>query len=690
MDLAQRFQQILQMQQAGQVEEALKACRKVLRAHPSQPQFNHIAGMLHAQMGNMPEAISALERCLRMAPALTEARYNLAYAYNLTGDHAKAAEHYEIVLRDKPTDANALNNYASTLQELGRVADAVDVYRRLVEQGPQLPLAHFNLGLALHGCGKLDEALACFEKVLELDANQADAYFSRANVLSDQGRHEEAIAAFSSALALRPRWPQALANRALSYIALDRATDALADCTEAQSVDFFLNTARAAIKLHHFDTAILLLDVVLKSDPSHREALNSKIEALQALDHHQDAIACLQLLLAEEQSAVTLASKAVSLAALDLVEEALASFDQALTLAPQSGEILCARGKLLFDLGRFEDAKSDLEHGLQLKADEPAGHMNIGLYHLLHGDYAQAWPHYEWRSDIAAFAPRLLPHAPELLSKLDRWQSAEDFNGKKVLVMDEQGVGDVIMFASVLPDLIERAAHVELVMPQRLSGLMSLAFPSVKIRCWEDLPNGPQISGFDKVMLIGSLAHAFRSTSQAFPGGAFLRVDEHKMTEWRNRIAAQGRKVIALSWRGGTPKTRSNDRSLTLTDFLPLLQREDLHCVSIQFGQSEKEVQDFCAANQCRLQTFPSQDTNALDDLAALIAACDHVVTVQNANVHLSGALGRDCTAIIPAVPEWRYGLSGSRMSWYKSVKLIRRSENAPLHSLLSDIFQTI
>jgi len=43
--------------------------------------------------------------------------------------------------------------------------------------------------------------------------------------------------------------------------------------------------------------------------------------------------------------------------------------------------------------------------------------------------------------------------------------------------------------------------------------------------------------------------------------------------------------------------------------------------------------------------------------------------------VHLSGALGRPCWVLVPAVAEWRYLSEGERMPWYPSVRLFRQTQ---------------
>ena len=65
-----------------------------------------------------------------------------------------------------------------------------------------------------------------------------------------------------------------------------------------------------------------------------------------------------------------------------------------------------------------------------------------------------------------------------------------------------------------------------------------------------------------------------------------------------------------------------------------------------------------------------------LAEQAALFAAVDAVVTVQQTAVHVAGAVGAKTYAMIGSSPHWRYGLTADTLPWYGSVRLFRQKED--------------
>jgi ADP-heptose:LPS heptosyltransferase len=175
---------------------------------------------------------------------------------------------------------------------------------------------------------------------------------------------------------------------------------------------------------------------------------------------------------------------------------------------------------------------------------------------------------------------------------------------------------------------------------------------------------------------MGSLGRLFRNRLEAFPGTPYLRPRAPVREAWAARLGARRARLrVGVSWRGGTPKTGGARRSVTLDQLAPVLDLPDCEFVSLQYGDVSAEL---AAANDGRdnpIKAFPAAEIDDFEQLAGLVLALDVVVSVQTSVVHLSGAVGAECLALLPHIPEWRYTLGAPAMPWYRSVRLIRQSE---------------
>jgi tetratricopeptide (TPR) repeat protein len=343
---------------------------------------------------------------------------------------------------------------------------------------------------------------------------------------------------------------------------------------------------------------------------------------------------------------------------------AVQHFQYALELKPRA-EMAAGLAHAYRDLGRLNEAIASYDRALRLKPDLGDAVINRAHAYLLKEDYSVGWAQYEGR--FAATGTKLRDFG------LPRW-NGEPSQGKTILVHAEQGLGDEIMFASCLPDLIAQADRVIVECSDRLESLFRRSFPQTVVHGGQkDDPTEwvTQCAPVHCEVPIGSLPRWFRPDRAAFDQtGEYLHADPRAAHEFRGWIGAGRRPVIGLSWRGGAPKTRGHLRSLPLELLAPLLE-QDVVFVSLQHGVEAADLQGPAAI----VRTF-ERTTDDLDRLAALISALDLVVSVDNTNVHLAGALGRPVWVLLPASPEWRYGLSGETMPWYPSARLFRQGSD--------------
>ncbi len=162
---------------------------------------------------------------------------------------------------------------------------------------------------------------------------------------------------------------------------------------------------------------------------------------------------------------------------------------------------------------------------------------------------------------------------------------------------------------------------------------------------------------------------------KAFPQ-AYIVPAHEQVQEWKRRLQAMDDKddkiCIGLSWQGGLVSTRSIQRSIPLNAWQDIANLKGFRFINLQYGKCNEEIARFYRECGGEIVHWP-QVMEDFDELAALIAALDLVISVQTTVVHLAGAIGARVWCLLPYSPEWRYGAEGDDMRWYQNVRLIRQ-----------------
>ena len=135
-------------------------------------------------------------------------------------------------------------------------------------------------------------------------------------------------------------------------------------------------------------------------------------------------------------------------------------------------------------------------------------------------------------------------------------------------------------------------------------------------------------------------------------------------------------------------------RNVPINLFANYLNQIPVTYVNLQYGDTDQELSQMAAKFRLNVNQINGLDLfNDLDGLAALISACDIVISIDNITVHLSGALGIDTRVLVPFVPDERWGLQSRISYWYDSLKLYRQVAQGdwhhPMQSLVCDLVRT-
>ncbi len=280
--------------------------------------------------------------------------------------------------------------------------------------------------------------------------------------------------------------------------------------------------------------------------------------------------------------------------------------------------------------------------------------------HLEQFQWKEGWPLYHMGFSCGTRALRSYRDVPE-------WDGSP---GKRLIVWGEQGIGDEIMFASCIPDVMKISEKVIFDCHPRLVKTFRRSFG---IECHGTRKNTVDVnwldsSGANASVCVSDLAMYFRNDGKDFPGTAYLKAPQ---------VMLPGHKpCIGISWKGGTPDTRSDVRSMDLQTLKPILEL-DADFYSLQYTEgAAKEVCEFEAASGIHIRHFPQYvECKDYDLTMSTIKSMDLVISVCTSAVHASGALGVPCWVLTPSRPAWRYGVHGRRMPWYNSVELFRQKQ---------------
>jgi tetratricopeptide (TPR) repeat protein len=353
------------------------------------------------------------------------------------------------------------------------------------------------------------------------------------------------------------------------------------------------------------------------------------------------------------------------------LDDAIEFYRRALALMPSDAPTRINLAVALRDLRRFDEALALLDEIPLASPDHPRARLNRAMIHVLRGDLARGWDDYEARLQIADDA-RWMPTV--------RWDGTP-LAGRSILLLSEQGIGDEMMFASCLPDLLDREGHNRpghslIECDRRLVPLFARSFPrSMVIAKGAKRADRPSAAPCDVTEFLGTLPRFLRRRVEDFPRTAgYLRPDPTLVAKWRASLGRLGSGLkVGISWSGGKEAETRRRRSIALELWQPIFAVPGVRFVNIQYGPAA--VDAIRAGRQFGIALDDGTDCDPLidlDDFAAKLAALDLVLSVDNSTVHLAAALGRPVWTLLPFSPDWRWMLDRETTPWYPTMRLLR------------------
>ncbi len=344
---------------------------------------------------------------------------------------------------------------------------------------------------------------------------------------------------------------------------------------------------------------------------------------------------------------------------LDRSEEALDAYLLASKPGPCVAKALLGQGLALRSLGRFSEAMTAFDRAVALGSREAVA--GKGCLKLTLGDFEQGLEGYEARWLKGRSLGELLG------TRFETWKGPGR-KAKRVLVLNDHGLGDTIQFFRYLPLMAAAGVEATFVCPPRLHRLLS---SKAKARFADSPPGGEP---FDAQIAISSLPRAFGTRLETIPAAVPYLSTEPRLREmWFKRIGPEGFKV-GIVWQGNPNPEADRGRSMPLTALAPLARVAGVRLISLQKGTGEEQLADLPPS--FRVETLGADfdaGADAFVDSAAAMACLDLVVTCDTSIAHLAGALAAPVWVALKRDAEWRWLTERADLPWYPTMRLYRQ-----------------
>ena len=550
---------------------------------------------------------------------------------------------------------------AVAFHQAGQLAQAERICKQILTYNSQNAEAFHFLGIIACQTGKYPVAVDLIIHAIEIDSKQSPFYYSLANALREQGKFMEAIEAYQQAIRIQPNHADAYNNLGTVFINQNRIDDAIE--AYRQAIQIQPNQGEAYYNLGN----------ALHRQEKLEEAIEAYQQAIQIQPNYVDAYNNLGVVLIDHEK----------------LRESVQIYQKTLEIQPNYADAYNNLGNALREQGKLEESIRIFQKATYIQPNHAEAHNNLAMTLLLKGDFKNGWKQYEWRRQCDNF-----PFEKRDFSQ-PFWEGT-DPKAKSILVWTEQGIGDEIMFSSILPDLLSRNANVIVESDTRMVSLFQRSFPKIRFIPRQNPPNSQLLNTtVDYQTPIGSLGKWFRTDNNSFilNRNTYLYACPKKTSEIRKKYQelAKEKILIGISWKStgiNQRQTYSKKKKSTLLEhWQPVLAQRNCYFINLQYGNVKQELNEFQKHNNLKIHQDEEIDSlSSLDDFAAQISALDLVISTSNTTVHLAGALGKQVWTLLPHIPDWRWTLEREDTLWYPKMRLFRQHRIGDW----SDVFQQV
>lgn len=627
------------LQKSGKYSEAEKEFVRLINQNDGLPEGYYHLGIFYLQTGAYSKAAACFEKCLNSGFITAGIYNNLGMIYQNNGDFEKSTECYKKAVEIEPGNIPALNNLAFACFQDGNLSGAVSVLNKAISLVPNDTESRYNLAYIYHQSGDLGKAEENYRAAINLAPDHRNAKFNIGLLLIVNKNFDEAGEIFGSLLEQYPDDYEAGCNYALCLAGLNKYEKS----EEIYRKMFELNPGTDAAYFgignlykvaENFHAALEAYKSATEINPSNYEAWNNS-----GLIHLRN----FNYTSAEE------------------------CFNRSLQIKPDYTDSLINLASLYYEMEQPERSIPVYEKAIASSGDNDDIKFNMSVALLLSGKMEDGFKEYEFRKSKL-----------ENDKKYKRIWKGESLSGKRLLVADEQGIGDTIQFIRFLKILKAKGAFVIFHCRKTLIPMMSnLKFID------EIIDLADEYHDYDFAVSLMSLVNLLRISPDKFADETpYFKLTLPEQNKYKRQLDSFEELKIGIVWKGNPKHKYDYKRSAGLEYFQGIVEIPGIKLFSLQADPEKQEIELLNKYGIIKLFEENDGFTNTFD----LISGLDLIITVDTSIAHLAGAMGKNVWTLLPFGPDWRWQLRKEKTDWYPDMKLFRQKSPGKWE----DVFETI
>lgn len=628
-DTGSLFNLALSLMQMKSYTEAEQVLTQIITVAPGTAAAINTLGLLYTETNRFEEAEEAFKMLLEAEPGHSDGLFNYSRLLMKIKKYPAAAEKLKQLMQGAPDNHEIILLYAGCKFELTDFAEAFPLYRKLVAEATDERIykeALQKLAFGLQRVGALSEAAALYNNILNKYPDDIFSLHNFAMMRLSEAKTDECIGLFERILAIQPGNAEALINLsvALTEKNPERAEQCLRSAlvTDSDNADALYNLGNICSATGRIEEAEQLFLKAIEKNAFLYKAYNNLGVVYQQSNRYAEA------------------------------EKILV---KGLLYAPQSTELMNNFGNVFRLQGKVDEALQWFNKALEINPRFYEACKNKGMTLLLAGDYKEGWKwyNYRWALDMQ-------------MRKYSKPQwTGEYYEGIRLFVYAEQGLGDTLQFIRYLPLLAMNGITILLETQPELIGLFSgLPYIHKLYAKGEDTVEENEFDFYIPLLNIPGVVQP--RLSQVPPADKQLTIPSEIKSKWRALIS-NDKPAVGVVWKGNPGHKNDKNRSIPRDIFDTLYEETRCNFYQLQYGNTETTSAPNVINCAPHIKNF--------EDTAAALECVDLLITVDTSVAHLAGTLTKPLWLLVAMAPDWRWGLEKNTTVWYPSATIYRQRE---------------